>query len=119
MYQRIKSKWPHPPVIEFTDPTPVKKRSGKDQQTAADDSKLPMLLQKSHQLLHPYFHAPPPSHLLTGLSLLLTLTESHKFGILFVEEQIDRIDRAVTVLGDDQLGDIFIFRFRIIVIFTV
>ena len=63
--------------------------------------------KKSHQLLHPYFHAPPPSHLLTGLSLLLTLTESHKFGILFVEEQIDRIDRAVTVLSDNQFGNIF------------
>ena len=119
MYQRIKGKRAHPPVVKFADPTPVSKRADKNQQAAADDSKLPMLLQKSHQLLHPYFHVPPPSHLLTGLSLLLTLTESHKFSILFVEEQIDRIDRAVTVLSDDQFGNIFILRFRIIVIFTI
>ena len=32
-----------------------------------------------------------------------------------MEEQIDRIDRAVTVLSDNQFGNIFILRFRIIV----
>lgn len=82
-----------------------------------NDSKLPMLLKPSAApSIFPRAASFSSAH---RSEFTLTLTESHKFGILFVEEQIDRIDRAVTVLSDDQFGNIFILRFRIIVIFTI
>ena len=51
--------------------------------------------------------------------LFIHLCQADKFGELFVEEQVDSAYRAVAVLGDDKLGDIFVFGFRVVVIFAV
>ena len=53
------------------------------------------------------------------LFLFIHLRQADKFGELFVEEQIDGAYRAVAVLGDDKLGDVFVFSFGVVVIFAV
>ena len=51
--------------------------------------------------------------------LILSFGKAHKLGKLLVEKQINRIHRAIAVLGNNQFSNIFIFRFRIIVIFAI
>ena len=53
------------------------------------------------------------------LFLFIHLRQADKLGKLFVEEQVDGAYRAVAVLGNDKLGDIFVFGFGVVVIFAV
>ena len=53
------------------------------------------------------------------LFLFIHLCQADKLSELFMEEQVDGAYRAVAVLGDDKLGDVFIFGFRVVVIFAV
>ena len=53
------------------------------------------------------------------LFLFIHFRQADKFGELFVEEQVDGAYRAVAVLGDDKLGDVFVFSFGVVVIFAV
>ena len=53
------------------------------------------------------------------LFLFIHFRQTYKLGKLFVEEQVDGAYRTVTVLGDDKLGDVFVFGFGVVVIFAV
>lgn len=49
----------------------------------------------------------------------MTFVERHKAQAFRVEVELDSADGAVTVLGDDQIGDILSLGFRVIVRFAV
>lgn len=51
--------------------------------------------------------------------LFFPFSKAYKLGELLVEEQVYRANRAVTVLGDDKFRYVFIFGFRVIVVFAV
>ena len=51
--------------------------------------------------------------------LFFPFSKAYKLGELLMEEQVYRANRAVTVLGDDKFRYVFIFGFRVIVIFAV
>ena len=60
-----------------------------------------------------------PFYFLAILHIVGRAQQIGKLGELFVEEELNRVDRAVAVLGDDDIGDVLIFRFSIVVVFAV
>ena len=49
---------------------------------------------------------------------VLTLSEAHKFRKLFMEEEINCIDRTITVLGNNQLS-MLVFGLGIVVVLAI
>ena len=53
------------------------------------------------------------------LTLFMPRRQVDEAGELFVKEKTHGIHRTVTVLGDDQFGDVLILGIRIIIIFAI
>ena len=52
--------------------------------------------------------------------LLVTLVEAHKSEALWVEVELDLADRSVTMLRDDEVGDVLDFGIvRLVIAWTV